>query len=370
MLDEFLISNRETLIDRCKVKVALRPAPKASKLELEYGIPLFLDQLIKTLQMERASNQVGSRKVSGTSGGGNPIFSEIGESATRHGSDLLKGGFTIDQVVHDYGDLCQAITDLASETDTAIHVNEFRIFNRCLDNAIADAVTEFSYQRDFTQGYESDTRLGNLAHELRNLLNSATLAFTAIKSGTVGAAGATGAIVDRSLSGISRLIDRSLAEVRMGVGLPPRYERIALTDIISEIKITGTLEAKDKECSFSVGPIAEKLVVEADRDMLLSAIGNLLQNAFKFTKPHTEVSLNAYAYGDHILIDVEDNCGGLQPGCAESMFQPFVQHNSDKSGVGLGLSISRAAIEANKGVLSVRDVPGHGCIFTIALPRR
>ena len=103
--------------------------------------------------------------------------------------------------------------------------------------------------------------------------------------------------------------------------------------------------------------------------MLFSAVGNLLQNAFKFTKAGTEVELNAYAIADRILIDVEDNCGGLPPGDAERLFLPFTQSGADKSGVGLGLSICRRGVEANQGVLSVRDIPGKGCVFTIDLPR-
>jgi len=52
------------------------------------------------------------------------------------------------------------------------------------------------------------------------------------------------------------------------------------------------------------------------------------------------------------------------------MFMPFTQGSSDRSGLGLGLSICRRSVEANNGVLRVRDVPGRGCIFTIDLPRR
>ena len=72
---------------------------------------------------------------------------------------------------------------------------------------------------------------------------------------------------------------------------------------------------------------------------------------------------------NRILIDVADNCGGLPAGHEETMFLPFTQSDADKSGLGLGLSISRRSVEANDGVLSVRDVPGTGCVFTINLPR-
>jgi signal transduction histidine kinase len=110
-------------------------------------------------------------------------------------------------------------------------------------------------------------------------------------------------------------------------------------------------------------------VVIGDREMLVSAVSNLLQNAFKFTERHTEVSLNAYAAGNRILIEIADHCGGLPVGALETMFLPFTQVGQDTSGLGLGLSIARRSVEANHGVLSVRDVPGSGCVFTIDLPR-
>lgn len=73
----------------------------------------------------------------------------------------------------------------------------------------------------------------------------------------------------------------------------------------------------------------------------LSAVGNLLQNAFKFTEPQTAVNLSVYAVGDRVLINVEDHCGGLLPSEAETMFIPFTQLGENKTGLGLGLSISR-----------------------------
>ena len=101
------------------------------------------------------------------------------------GASYWRHGFAVDQVVHAYGDLCQAITDLAFERDAPIEVDEFRTLNRCLDNGIADAVTEFASKRDSlisAQGAQAmNERLGFLAHELRNLIQTATLAVSAIK---------------------------------------------------------------------------------------------------------------------------------------------------------------------------------------------
>jgi signal transduction histidine kinase len=300
-------------------------------------------------------------------------LSEIGETATRHGRELLQRGFTIEQVVHNYGDLCQAITDLAFERDTPFETDEFRTLNRCLDNAIAVAVTEFNRQRDFVvadqQAHAVNERLGFFAHELRNFLNSATLALSAIRVGDVGLNGATGAVLDRSLVGLRNLIDRSLSDVRLTAGMPVQNRLFSLADFIAEVKHSASLEAKVKGCVLTVSVVDPRLAVDADRDLLFAAVGNLLQNAFKFTRRHTEVTLNAYAADDRILIDVQDNCGGLPTGDLDKMFVPFTHDSKDKTGLGLGLSISRRSVEANEGTLTARDIPGSGCVFTIALPR-
>jgi signal transduction histidine kinase len=212
-------------------------------------------------------------------------------------------------------------------------------------------------------------RLGFLAHELRNLIHTATLAVAAIKSGNVGLAGATGAILDRSLIGLRNLIDRSLAEVRVTAGMPPRRELVPLRAFIAEVQISAALEANARGCRFTVSAVDPRLALYGDREMLTAAVGNLLQNAFKFTERDTEVSLRAHSTVDRVLIDVADHCGGLPSGDEQRMFKSFTQNSADRSGLGLGLSICRASVEANDGFLRVRDVPGTGCIFTIDLPR-
>jgi signal transduction histidine kinase len=373
MLHEFLLTHRTALIDRCRLKVAQRAHPEATQQLLGYGIPMFLDQLIKTLRVEQSAEPFDSRKVSGPSGGERAGISEMGEAAILHGRELMAHGFTVDQVVHDYGDLCQAITDIAFEKHTAIAIDEFRTLNRCLDNAIAVAVTEYSYQQ---RAGESDRqtaamneRLGRLAHELRNHLNTANLALAAIRTGNVGLGGATGAVLDRSLVALRNLVDRSLAEVRMTAGLPSRRKVFSVAKFIAEIKVAAELEAKVRRCGFSVSTVDGQLAVDADRELLSSAVGNLLHNAFKFTHAGTEVSLKAYSRGHRVLIEVHDRCGGLPEGFLEHVFAPFRQGGDDRTGLGLGLSIAQHSIEASDGTLSVHDIPGTGCIFTIDLPR-
>jgi len=251
VLHNFLIDNRANLIERCRTKVAQRTGADSITALSNDGVPQFLDQLIKTLEIEQTPRPLLSRKVSGPSGGGKPVLSEIGETAARHGKALLKQGFTIEQVVHDYGDLCQSITDLAFEVDLVIETDEFRTLNRCLDNAIANAVTEFSYQRDSTIADSNadawNERLGFFAHELRNLIHIATLALAAIKAGNVGTSGATASVLERSLLGLRNLVDRSLAEVRIAAGLPVQHQLFSLVEFVAEVKSAASLEAATDE---------------------------------------------------------------------------------------------------------------------------
>jgi K+-sensing histidine kinase KdpD len=132
--------------------------------------------------------------------------------------------------------VCQSITDLALQLEAPISVEEFRTLNRCLDDAIASAVTQYGRGNQSLLDAEAardNERLGFLAHEIRNL----------------------------------------------------------------------------------------------------------------------------------------DECGGLRDGNVNNLFQPFEQRGADRTGVGLGLAISRWGVEANNGRIYARNLPDHGCIFTIDLPR-
>jgi len=218
-MHKFLANNRDELIARCKAKVAQRPRRVATEEQLKNGVPLFLEQLRRTLVAEQNGQAGESLMISGPSGGRAPSLSEMAVTAAAHGKQLLELGFSVDQVVYDYGDLCQAISDLAVERDAPFSVEQFRTLNRCLDNAIAVAVTEFSVQRDAAvarqQFSEGSERLGLLVQELRRSVGTATLAVGALETGNLPISGATGGVLKRSLASLATLIDRTLDKVRI-----------------------------------------------------------------------------------------------------------------------------------------------------------
>lgn len=373
MMYEFLSNNADDLIRRCIDKVNKRPQRNASVEQLRTGIPMFLEQLTKTLQADERLGAAAAMQISGASGGDENDDSEMGATAAAHGAELLALDYTVDQVVHDYGDLCQAITDLAVERDAPFSANEFRTLNRCLDNAIASAVTEFSFQRDCAMSdrhaSETNQRLGFLMHELRNSLSVATMAVAAMEAGQLSISGATGALLKRGHAAMQRLINLSLEDVRSENTAAQSTEVFSLARFIHEARAAAQLDADTRGSALIVADVDELLGIQGDRDLLLAALANLLNNALKFTCAHTAVSLTAYAEGQRILIVVRDHCGGLPAGNAEKMFSPFTQRGDDRSGLGLGLSIARQSILRSGGQLSVEDFPGVGCAFTMSLPR-
>jgi signal transduction histidine kinase len=256
------------------------------------------------------------------------------------------------------------------EMDAPIGTDDFRTLNRCLDDAIAGAVTEYSRVRDVTRDGESaheSEHLGFLAHELRNLTNTAMLAFEVLQTGNVGIGGSTGAVVQRSLMGIRALINRSLAEVRLSQGVQ-NLEQFLVSPFIEELAPAAGVEASARNVTLSVMPVEDGVMIAADRQVLASVVGNLLQNAFKFTRPGTTVTLRVGASAERVLIEIQDECGGLQGENITELFRPFEQRSADRSGLGLGLAFSRWAIEANHGRIYARNAD-KGCVFTIDLPR-
>ena len=212
MLHQFLTSNRTELITRCRNKVARRLSPTEIPLALDHGVPLFLQQLVETLRLEQTEPPSAAYESKPS-----PAATDIGRAATVHGADLLRLGYSVDQVVHDYGDVCQAVTELAGEHNARISTDEFRTLNRCLDNAIADAVTSFGRARQVLLDDQAETleqRLHYFSLDHRRLVDIALQAYDVIKSGQVGATGATGKLLFHTLGELRSLADRTLPEIR------------------------------------------------------------------------------------------------------------------------------------------------------------
>jgi len=199
MLYEFITIYRDTIIANTREKVKSRPAPPGPSPESEFGVPLLLTQLVKILHSEKSAQKVPD--------------GIIGAAATLHGRELMRQGFSVSQVVHGYGDVCQAITEVAMRESIPITNDEFHTLNRCLDVAIAEAVTEFTRLDTQDTSAEQGERAKESAKQMLAVVDTATVAFDALKTGTVALNGNTSAVLGHSLMMLKRLLAVTVEDI-------------------------------------------------------------------------------------------------------------------------------------------------------------
>lgn len=379
MLYQFLLENRETILKKTEEKTIEIAGNRASSQHLREGLPVFFLQLLEVLRFESIEKlqKIDVRAMAlGADHNDEPAIAKasahpgdeaLARAAGSNGRELLKLGYTLSHVVHTYGAICQSITELAMHQNAEISSKEFHNLNRCLDIAIAGAVTEYQAKEDSIKDNREVERLGFLAHELRNVLSSVTISLQMIRRGTVGSEGSTGKVLDRSLKRFEELIDRSLTEVRLRVDPKVDLMLVQLSQIIDPIVLTAQAEATKKNQSIEV-QLDGNLMVRIDPQLMHSAISNLIQNAIKYSKHDSKIKVRGILEQDRVQIEVEDECGGLGPNSSD-LFKPFEQKNDDRRGLGLGLTIAKRATELSLGTIEAINLPKRGCIFRISLPQ-
>jgi signal transduction histidine kinase len=175
-------------------------------------------------------------------------------------------------------------------------------------------------------------------------------------------------VLQTSLETIGDLIDTTLTEIRLRSEKEWIPQRSKVFELMSEVGITAGFQAQARNMTLQMQGFSD-IEIDVDRHLFTSALSNLVQNALKFSKPGGAIQVRARQKDDRVLIEVEDACGGLPEGKIEELFDEGVQRSDDRSGMGLGLTISRRATERNKGELRVENLPGKGCIFIIDLPK-
>lgn len=361
MLYKFLVENREKILAVTREKIIGISENKPTTEESERGLPEFYDHMLYEMKRESQGLPKSSEKSAARKHGQH--------STTLHGKELSRLGYTVSQVVHGYGVLCQAITELADARRIQINAREFSVLNLSLDIAIADAVTGFAKHAsvEIVGSIDSAKRTGVLAHELRNALAATSLAHALIKKGVVGAAGSTNALLESNLNRMRDLIDGSFAELRMQTDKVVNLQSVLLIQIVEEVEATASQEANLKGLTIKM-EVPRDLHVNADRHYLVSALSNLVQNAIKYSKQNGIIWVRGRDLDKDLVLEVEDQCGGLPKGKFEELSQSFSQKRSNRASP--KLSISREAVSRNGGTLTVHDSPGKGCIFSITLPKR
>jgi signal transduction histidine kinase len=351
MLQEFLKRERNTILQRAKQKAKSARWGRLASGAVDNGWEIFYDELAAICDSCYVTPGEPGAAV-----------------APLNRSESQKLGFAITEAVEAYNIIYQSIVESARDTSYQIEEDDLKNLSLSLDRAIAHAVSQFEDDQEDAQHDREGKILGFLAHELRNSLQSATIALEMVESGAVGLDGHTGKLIHSSLARMAELIDSALTKVRLQIEPVVHPERVRAFDVISEVEITAAYQARVRDLELCV-EASNEVEAMVDRQLLISALSNIVQNAIKFTHPNGTVSVRTVEENNRILIEVEDECGGLPEGKIEELFTPGVQLGKDRTGVGLGLAIAREALEKNNGTLRVTDLPGKGCIFTIDLPK-
>jgi signal transduction histidine kinase len=291
--------------------------------------------------------------------------------AAQHALQRWELGYDVQDVVREYGILREIVLDLVAERREPIDVQELKIFSRHISLALSEAVGQLNDARDAAIAHRSAEQFAFLAHDLRSPL---TAALVCLQTRAPDEPPSQDALADaeESLRRLARLIDQTLISEKRRSGsalVDPVAREISIPLVVADALRDHAALAASRGVELIADIDPKEMTLSVDPRLLQSALTNLVGNAVKFTHPRTAVVVKARVVAETLCISVEDRCGGLPPGTAARALQPFVQLGADRSGFGLGLAIARQASEAHGGHISIEDLPGRGCRFTLEIPR-
>ena len=211
----------------------------------------------------------------------------------------------------------------------------------------------------------------NIAHDLKSPLASIRgIAETSLTSQPEDPAiqQLAGSIIeecDRLLHLINTMLDLSETEA----GLTPEREPLNLTALIRDACELYQVLAVDSGIKLHCR-CEEDVRIDGNRQFLQRLVGNLLDNAIKYTPAGGEVSIEQAVSDTEVVIRVRDTGQGISEEDIPRIFERFYRADQSRSkpGTGLGLSLARAIVNAHLGSISVRSSDGSGSLFTVRLP--
>jgi len=354
-LSSLLAARRQEILERWTQRIGREhPDKELSRGELWDHLPRYFDEMLAALGAE-----------DGACGETPP--SEGDTASTAHGTQRLRVGFDLGEVIREYEILTECILDEVDRVGGRLSTRHVRRVLRILNSGRVEAVSAYAERRDADVARSHAQHVAFVAHELRSPLMAAFLTAVALRKGAQPADEWAFGLLTRNLTTLRELIDQVLMADRLAAHVPLTREPLDLRALIDEVVSETQVGAKQRHIELLVAA-PDTLPFSGDVRLLRSAIGNVLSNAVKFTQEGDTITLRAERHPNRVLIEIEDGCGGLPEGNAAELFEPFVQRGDNRSGFGLGLAIVKQAIEAHHGRVAVRNIPGKGCVFSLELP--
>lgn len=225
-------------------------------------------------------------------------------------------------------------------------------------------------------GREKDDYLAMLSHELRNPLAAmrAVADLFAGKRDEADDLSRASGVMQRQLAHLERLIGDAVEVARIGRGrLELRKERVSLSSIVAQALELSKPMVDIAKHSLSVTLPSEPVFVDADPVRLTQVVGNLLNNAAKFTPQGGHLRVSAGAQGTQALLRVQDDGIGIASNMLGSIFELYAQARPSEAaaqaGMGIGLALARSLVELHGGRLEAHSAgPARGSEFVMRLP--
>jgi two-component system OmpR family sensor kinase len=358
-LASFLKDHRIAILQRWQRRVAATiEVMSISRIQLLDHMPKFVDGIIAALATPPAA--------------GDPTEAAAQRFAPAHGAQRLEVGFDVDEVVREYGILADVFVEILRERDGNVKAAWLRLLLAATNAGAAEAVGEYVRQRDAEIQRQQARHRAFIAHELRTPIAGvmAAAAVLARLDGPV-AESQPFTLLRRNLDKLRELVDQVLIAGRLEAGVEPVRAHLDLAALLRGVVETLHPEAEMMQVRIVLDAPPE-LDALIDRNLIESAIANLLRNGIKYTKPGSAIEVTLSRDGDDIVTRVADACGGITATNWTNLFEPFERGDGAveqrRDGLGLGLAIAKQAVEAHGGTVSMRNNPPDGCVFEIRIP--
>jgi signal transduction histidine kinase len=352
LLHQFMSDHRTEILRVCRLQLRDRHVENADALDGH--VAQFFDEMLHAIRRDQGVRESRS-----------PLPEES-TSAAQIGEERQQAGIAVSHVPVVFAAISQALGEIGERYELTLSAEEYKMLNRCLDTGVAVSIENFSRKEADTNNQMMTESFGFIAHELRNALGNAKIAFTLLRAGELDINGKTAEVLARNLMRMEALVSEILGSVRLQVGVQPTLVPIEVASLLRALVACVIVER-----GITVAlQLEEGATISGDEMMLTSAVNNLVHNAVKFSPPNAHVQLRLVLDDESVRIEVEDECGGLSHADPADIFKPYVkQQNGNRTGTGLGLSIAKRAVEAMNGELTVKNRPGYGCVFTARFSR-